>query len=387
MTRTELADGRELIYFDHDASPDGAADGGAPGGSSRVLADPRTLPTVSSSSQLRWDPLLEEWVMMASHRQSRTFLPPDNECPLCPSRDGHQSEIPSPDYDVVVFENRFPSLSTHAHLAPQPGKGTPTDTDIPAGPGTPTDAGTDLTPVRPGFGRCEVMCFSSDHDASFADLSLAQAELVIQAWAQRTTELSALPGVEQVFCFESRGREIGVTLSHPHGQIYAYPFLTPRTERIRASVRRHRERTGEDLHEAVLRSELEAGIRVIRQTPHWVAFAPAAARWPVEVHVYPRRRVRTLAELDDQERHDLADVYLDLLGRFDRLYNAPLPYISAWHQGGTRDPEGLDYLHLELFSIRRTADKLKFLAGSESGMGAFVTDALPETMAQRLRDA
>lgn len=354
-TRTSLADQRELIYFDHDDSP------------ARATVDPRALPTVSSSSQLRWDPLQEEWVMMASHRQTRTFLPPTDECPLCPSRDGHQSEVPAADYDVVVFENRFPSLSTHATMDP-----------------TPSD--NPLIPVRPGFGRCEVVCFSSNHDASFADLSVPEAELVIQAWAHRTTELSRLPGVEQVFCFESRGREIGVTLSHPHGQIYGYPFLTPRTERMRAAVRRHRERTGEDLHATLLKHELEAGTRVIARTPHWVAFVPGAARWPVEVHVYPQRRVRLLAELDPAERRDLATLYLDLLRRFDRLYDAPLPYIAAWHQGAVSDPEELDYLHLQLFSIRRTADKLKYLAGSESGMGAFVTDALPEAIAQRLRD-
>nr|WP_256837615.1 galactose-1-phosphate uridylyltransferase [Ornithinimicrobium sp. HY1745] len=356
MTRTSLADQRELIYFDHDGSP------------ARAMVDPRSLPTVSSSSQLRWDPLLEEWVMMASHRQSRTFLPPANECPLCPSREGHQSEVPADDYDVVVFENRFPSLSTHADAGA-------------------LESNNPLIPIRPGFGRCEVVCFSSNHDASFADLTVQDAGLVIEAWAQRTTELSQLDGVEQVFCFESRGREIGVTLSHPHGQIYAYPFLTPRTERMRAAVRRHRERTGEDLHATLLKAELEAQVRVISETPHWVAFVPGAARWPVEVHVYPRRRVRTLAELDAAERADLAGVYLDLLRRFDHLYDAPLPYIAAWHQGGVKDPEELDYLHLQLFSIRRTADKLKYLAGSESGMGAFVTDALPEAIAQRLRDA
>lgn len=356
MTRTSLADQRELIYFDHDGAP------------ARTLVDPRRLPTVSSSSQLRWDPLLEEWVMMASHRQSRTFLPPADQCPLCPSRDGHQSEVPSDDYDVVVFENRFPSLSTHAESVP-------VESDNP------------LIPVRPGFGRCEVVCFSSNHDASFADLSVQEACLVIEAWAHRTLELSQLEGVEQVFCFESRGREIGVTLSHPHGQIYAYPFVTPRTERIRAAVRRHRERTGEDLHSTLLKSELEAGTRVVAETPHWVAFVPGAARWPVEVHVYPRRRVRTLADLDSVERVGLAKVYLDLLRRFDRLYESPLPYIAAWHQGAVHDPEELDQLHLQLFSIRRTADKLKYLAGSESGMGAFVTDALPEAVAQRLRDA
>ncbi len=353
-TRAALADGRELIYFDHDDAPE------------RATLDRRDLPEVSSASELRWDPLLREWVMMASHRQARTFQPPVEQCPLCPSRDGYLSEVPADDYGVVVFENRFPSLSTHATAG--------------------TSAVHPLVEVRSGLGRCEVVCFSSDHDASFADLSVADAGLVVEAWVHRTAELSGIEGVEQVFCFESRGEEIGVTLSHPHGQVYAYPFVTPRTARMRESALAYRQETGADLQTDLLRAELEDGARVVAASDHWAAFVPAAARWPVEVHLYPRRRVRTLAELDAAERVDLAEIYLDLLNRFDRLYDRPLPYIAAWHQGVVHDADDLDYLHLELFSIRRSADKLKYLASSESGMGAFITDSLPEATAQRLRD-
>lgn len=354
-TRTKLADGRELLYF--------AADG------ENVSAppDPRSLPPVSKSSQLRWDPLLDEWVMMASHRQNRTFMPARDDCPLCPSRDSRQTEIPASEYTVVIFENRFPSLSTEAHLEE-------------------VDVHHPLVAVRPGFGRCEVVCFTSDHNARFADLTPEQARLVVDAWADRTTELSTLDGVEQIFCFESRGREIGVTLSHPHGQIYAYPFVTPRTRRMLDVTRRYRERTGRDLHSDVVAAERRAGVRVLAETEHWVAFVPAAARWPVEVHLYPLRRVRTIPELDDAERDDFARLYLDVLRRFDRLYDSPLPYISAWHQAPITDDEDLSYLHLQLFSVRRSADKLKYLAGSESGMNAFITDVLPEDVAQRLRE-
>ncbi|WP_026402996.1 galactose-1-phosphate uridylyltransferase [Actinomadura rifamycini] len=363
-TATTLADGRELIYFDL-----------APG-ARRAAADPRPLPPVSTASQIRWDPLLEEWVMMASHRQDRTFLPPPDACPLCPSADGRRTEIPADDYDVVVFENRFPSLSTGAVL-----DGAALDGAALDGPG-----GRPLVEIRPGTGRCEVVCFSSDHSARFADLSPAHARLVVDAWADRTAALSRVEGVEQVFCFESRGEEIGVTLSHPHGQIYAYPFTTPRTSRMLGAAARHRRRTGGDLHTDVLGAERRAGVRVVAENAHWTAFVPAAARWPVEVHLYPRRRVKTIPGLDGAERDAFVSLYLDLLARFDRLYDAPLPYIAAWHQGPVDDPDDLGYLHLQLFSIRRSADKLKYLAGSESGMGAFVTDTVPEQVARRLRE-
>lgn len=347
-TPARLADGREIIYFD-------LADDAV-----RALDDPRALPPVSTSSQLRHDPFLDEWVVMASHRQSRTFLPPADQCPLCPSRPDAHTEIPATDYDVVVFENRFPSLSMHASEA--------------------------AAPHRPATGRCEVVCFSSDHEASFATLPHDQARLVVDAWTDRTAELSTLPGVEQVFCFENRGEEIGVTLSHPHGQIYAYPFVPPRTSRMLQSARTYRDTHGRDLFADVLAAE-RRGPRVIVGSTHWTAFVPAAARWPVEVHIYPHRKVPDLPSLTDAERDDFVTVYLDVLGRFDRLYDAPLPYVSAWHQAPVQSNRDLAHLHLELFSIRRAADKLKYLAGSESAMGAFITDVLPEDVADRLRTA
>jgi UDPglucose--hexose-1-phosphate uridylyltransferase len=350
---TRLSDGRELFYFNHD---DGAV---------RELTDPRQLPQVSTASQMRRDPLLDEWVVMASHRQSRTYLPPADLCPLCPSRGGKETEIPSSDYDVAVFENRFPSLSMGA---------------------SPPDGGTPMVPARAGAGRCEVVCFSSDHTASFTTLPPKQARLVVDAWADRTADLSALPGVEQVFCFENRGEEIGVTLSHPHGQIYAYPFLTPRTSRMLDVARQYAAKNGRNLYADVLAEE-QAGERVVVSSQHWTAFVPAAARWPVEVHLYPHRQVPDIPSLSDEERDDFVEIYLDVLRRFDNLYPTPLPYISAWHQAPVNTDRDLAYLHLQLFSIRRSADKLKFLAGSESAMGAFITDVLPEDVAEHLRRA
>lgn len=352
-TSTRLADGREIIYFDCDDSPP------------RVAIDPRDLPPVATSSHMRRDPLTGEWVIMAGHRQTRTFLPSAADNPLAPSRDGRQTEVPSPDYDVVVFENRFPSLSTGA-----------TDPD----PGTATS----LVPRRPGVGRCEVVCFTSDPDGSFATLTPEHARLVVEAWADRTVELGELEGVEQVFCFENRGEEIGVTLSHPHGQIYAYPFVTPRSAVMLDTARTHRAATGRNLFADVLAEE-QVGERVIRKTRHWTAFVPAAARWPVEVHLYPHRQVPDIPALTDDERDDFVEIYLDILGRLDRLYDSRLPYIAAWHQAPVRVDRDVAYLHLQVFSIRRAADKLKYLAGSEAAMGAFITDVLPEDVAERLR--
>ncbi|MEU3503773.1 galactose-1-phosphate uridylyltransferase [Streptomyces hundungensis] len=344
-TSTRLADGRELLYYD--ARDDLVRD----------ESDRRPLDPVSTASELRHDPLLGDTVVVASHRQGRTYLPPADACPLCPSRPDRDSEIPAADYAVVVFENRFPSLAGDS-------------------------------------GRCEVVCFTPDHDASFADLTEEQVALVLEAWTDRTAELAELPQVQQVFCFENRGAEIGVTLGHPHGQIYGYPFTTPRTALMLRSLAEHRARTGgRNLFDDVVERELTERTRVVLEGEHWVAFVPYAAHWPYEVHLHPKRRVPDLRALDEGARTEFPQIYLELLRRFDRIFGPdepPTPYISAWHQAPFRGEGAVDRaefgLHLELFTIRRTSGKLKYLAGSESGMNVFINDVPPEAAAERLRE-
>lgn len=336
-TTTRLADGRELIYFDKRPGLD------------RRAADLRQIGPVEVHSDLRRDPLLDEWVIVAGHRQQRTHLPSSTDCPLCPSRPGSSTEIPAPDYEVVVLENRFPSL------------------------------------IDPG--RCEVICFTDDHGAAFADLSHERVRLILDTLADRTEVLSGIRGVAQVFPFENRGEAIGVTLHHPHGQIYAYPFVTPRTLRMLEVARAHREDTGRDVFADVLAAEERAEIRIVASGEHWTAFVPESARWPVEVHLYPHRSVPDLTALDDVERDELADLQRDLFGRFARVFGRPMPYIAAWHQAPVRVGRDVLRLHLRLFSMQRAPDRLKFLAGSESAMGVFINDLVPEETAQRLRDA
>jgi len=235
----------------------------------------------------------------------------------------------------------------------------------------------------PGVGRCEVICFSSNHTGSFCELSPPHARLVVDAWRHRTAALLATPGVEQVFCFENRGEEIGVTLAHPHGQIYGYSFLTPRTAAMMEQARKHQ---GGNLFADLLASELAGGSRIVAQTDLFTAFVPFAARWPVEVHIYPNRFVHNLIDLTDDELDGFAQIYLDVLQRFDRMYSGPLPYISALHQYADTDALREGYFHVELMSIRRSAGALKYLAASESAMDAFITDVVPEAVAERLRD-
>ncbi|GAA4291665.1 galactose-1-phosphate uridylyltransferase [Mycobacterium paraffinicum] len=353
-TRAKLADGRDLLFF------------ALPGHRPAPVEDRRPLPARDGQqTELRFDQTTGQWVIVAALRQNRTYKPPPDECPLCPGPTGLTSEVPAPDYDVVVFENRFPSLSGTGPAL------------VPAGDGFVS---------APGHGRCEVICFSSDHTGSFAGLAPAHARLVVDAWRHRTGGLMATPGIEQVFCFENRGEEIGVTLTHPHGQIYGYPYLTPRTAAMLGQARRHRMHHGTNLFADLLAGEVADGSRIIARDDLFTAFVPFAARWPVEVHIYPNRFVRNIIELGEDELDGFARIYLDVLRRFDRMYSSPLPYISALHQYADTVAQADGYFHVELMSVRRSATTLKYLAGSESAMEAFISDVTPESVAQRLRE-
>ncbi|HET8766392.1 MAG TPA: galactose-1-phosphate uridylyltransferase [Pedococcus sp.] len=361
-TSRRLADGREIIYFDD-----------TPAAPARDAVDLRPLGPRAQAGQVRYDALVGDWVAIAGHRSNRTFLPPKDECPLCPTGTGTvPSEVPESSYDVVVFENRFPSYAPVSDFAPE--------------------VHSDLERSGPALGRCEVVCFTSDHDSTFAELSPQRARTVIDAWADRTAELGAVPEVEQVFCFENRGQQIGVTLHHPHGQIYAYPYVPQRSAAILARAREHHAATGRLLGADLLEAERRDGLRVVLSGQHWTAYVPYAARWPVEVHLAPHRDVPDLPALDDDERDELAVLYLDLLQRLDRYYSKKdgrdvrLPYIAGWHQAPAKEGRDVSRLHLQVMSVLRSPSKLKYLAGSESGVGGWVNDVSPEDIAARLRE-
>ena len=357
---TRLADGRELIYFDDADTTLGAA----------RAVDARALDPRPETATMRQDILTGDWVSVAAARQNRAFLPPAELDPLAPQTSANPSEIPSV-YDVAVFENRSPSFG-------------PALLEDAADPPHGLDdlAHLGLGRTRTSVGRCEVVCFSPEHTGSFGTQSVTRARTVIEAWADRTAALSQLPGIQQVFPFENRGEAIGVTLHHPHGQIYAYPYVTPRTLRLLGAI----DRTAPDLFDRILAFE-QNGPRVVLRGEHFTAFVPFAARWPIELHVLPHRHVPDFVGLTDAERDELAPFYLWLLRGIDALYDTPTPYIAAWHQAPVHVGRDTVRLTLQLTSPRRAADKLKYLAGSEAAMGAWIGDVPPETAATRLREA
>jgi len=301
-------------------------------------------------SELRYNELRDEVVVYAIHRQERTFLPARDHCPLCPTRPGGPpTEIPLQHFEIVVFDNRFPAFE-----APR--------------------------------GAAEVVVYTDDHDLSLATLPPERAEALMWVWRQRYEELGARADIDYVYIFENRGVEVGVTLHHPHGQIYGYPFLPPVPELELAAD----ERLGGCAECAQLAAELRDGERVIYENGGLVAWVPEAARWPYEVHVSIREHRDSLLDCQPQELAQLANALQSVVAGFDRLFDRPFPYVMAVHQAPTataRAQPAHGHLHVEFYPPLRTADKLKYLAGSEQGAGAFISDVLPEESAAELREA
>jgi len=318
-------------------------------------------------SELRWNPLLGEWLVTATHRQDRTFLPPDDFCPLCPTKDGgFPTEVPESDYDIAVFENRFPSLKSN--------------------PEAPTVSASELYPVRPAQGVCEVILYSPNHNSSLAQEPVEQILKLVQVWTDRFRELGALPFVKYVFIFENKGEAIGVTLHHPHGQIYAYPFIPARIARELEQAASHQKTTGRCLVCDVVAAEASDSRRTVAENDSFVAVIPFFARWPYESHIYARRHLQAIDGLTAAEQIQLAAMLKTLLVAFDKLFNTSFPYMMVIHQRPV-DGERYDYyhFHIEFYPPLRTANKLKYLAGSETGAGMFINDSLPEIKAAELR--
>jgi len=346
-------DGRALILYSRQPLPDGLA---AP--------SPGTDPP-GTQAHLRWHPLRGEWVAYASHRQNRTFLPPPEYNPLAPTTDpAHPTELPAGPWEVAVFENRFPTLTLAA--------------EEPAPPS--------IVPTRPGKGVCEVVVFTQDPTSSLGALPLPHLELILEVWADRYRELGKVPEVQYVFPFENRGVEVGVTLHHPHGQIYAYPFVPPLPARELEQQRAYLEEHGRGLLADLIEKELADGRRTLYAGDRAVAWMPAFARYSYEAWVAPRRPAGSVADLDDAERADFARALKTVLLKYDGLWGKPFPYIMVFHQAPTDGlPHPEAHLHVELYPAYRMPGRLKYLAGSEIGAGVFTADTLPEEKVQELK--
>jgi len=307
--------------------------------------------------ELRFDPLTGTWVNVVAHRQTRPNLPA-TDCPFCVGG----LEAPEP-YDVRWFANRWPALS-------------------------PGDA-VDLSPAAasvPARGACEVVLFSPDHSQSLATLPPRAIRRVIDVWSERTTELLARPEIEYVLVFENRGREVGATIDHPHGQIYGYPFVPPAPAREAEVAREHCCTVC-----AEVQAELAEGTRVVAQAGDWVACVPFASTHAYGMRFAPRTHVGSLPELDDALRDDLGALLRDALVRYDHLWPAPsadyrFPYLLWFHQAPSGGGDEW-HLHAHVAPPLRAPGVQRYVASGELGSGTLSNPVMPEDAAAELRDA
>jgi UDPglucose--hexose-1-phosphate uridylyltransferase len=386
--RLVMPDGRYIIYYTF--GDQRAEDEGTPGeldeGAKREAKEEKRgmqlmlalSPLVGGASlsqppgvpgQVRWDPLLREWVTYTPQRQDRIFLPPAEWCPLCPTKEGgFPTEIARTSYELVIFENRFPSFTLHAP--------------------PPVEHGSTLTPTAPNRGVCEVVVYSENHTSTLAQMDEQRIRELVKVWIDRYRELGALEEVKYVFIFENKGQAIGVTLHHPHGQIYGYPFIPPRPAKALLSAREYRgTHDGGCLYCAVLAQEQRDGRRMVVEGEHFTAFVPFFAHYPYELHLSAKRCVPSIADLEPAEQWDLAHVLKQVLISYDALWNFSLPFMMVMFQAPTNGDnyEGVAHFRIEFYPLNRTSEKLKYMAGSESGAGAFIVDVMPEEAAEQLR--
>jgi UDPglucose--hexose-1-phosphate uridylyltransferase len=313
-------------------------------------------------SELRWHPLLKQWVGVAAARQGRPQMPKD-WCPFDPG----SGKVPE-HYDVHLYANDFAALS------------------LDSGP-FDGSASNEIFGTTGAYGCCDVVLYSPDHHRLPSQLSPAHWRLVVDLWTRRSMELAADPAIQYVYVFENAGAAIGVTMPHPHGQIYSFPYIPPYVETELAAAQEHLTAKQKCLYCELLAGELAAGERIVEANDGFVAFVPFAARFPSEVQIYARRHISSLAELEDAEKSQLATLIQIMRRKYDALYGFPMPMVMAVRQAPAQGVHPYFHLHVEFFPIQRSATKLKYLAGVETGAGTFLNDTLAEEQAEALRKA
>ena len=321
-------------------------------------------------TERRWDPTLREWVITATHRQERTFKPPKDYCPFCPTEEDaeYPTAIPEPEYDMAVVENGFPSL--------QPD------------PPDPAVEGTEFYPAEAANGQCEVVLFTQEHDGTMSTEPVDRFVNLVKLWRDRYETLGAVEDHEYVYIFENKGESVGVTLHHPHGQIYAYPFVPPKVKTELESSHQYLQEHGQCLFCDLIAEERAAKERVVAANEHFTAVVPYFARWAYEVHVYANDHLPSLAAFEETHERALGAVLKDVLVAYDGLFDEEMPYVMGMHQQPT-DGTAAEYahFHMEFYPPKRTDDKLKHLAGSELGTGTYINNKLAEESAAELRDS
>jgi UDPglucose--hexose-1-phosphate uridylyltransferase len=312
--------------------------------------------------ELRHNPITDEWVLISSDRQNRPVQPATSTCPLCPG--GVEFDR---DYDLAVFDNRFPSLKLDAP-----------DVEKPI---------NEIFENAPSFGKCEVVMYTSNHNSSMSRMPIGQIEKLVYVWEDRTRELAGEKRIKYIFPFENRGKEVGATLSHPHGQLYAFPFVPKRIQAMIDAERKYRQKHGKCVICDIVESELKAHERIIYEGNHFVAITPYFARFPYEVHIYPKRHISFFMDMTSQEKFDLAVVLKIVTSKYDSLFDEEFPYMMAIFQSPVNPSIKDFHFHIEFYPPKRNKNKIKWMASVETGTWTFINPTTPSETAMQLKNA
>ena len=303
-------------------------------------------------AELRYNPLLNDWTMIASHRQNRPQMPKD-WCPFCPG----SGKVPD-SYTVYKYDNDFPALSQN-----------PPEVD---------DVATDFFKVKPSYGKCEVVLYSPEHTTTLPKLDVSHIKELVELWQERFTELSKDENIKYIFMFENKGEPVGVTMPHPHGQIYGYSVVPKRIEEELSNSKKHFEKTGKCLICDLLENEMKENIRVITENDDFAVILPFFSDYPYGVYIISKKHIQNITELTEEEKNNFASILKDTTATLDALFDTSFPYMMCMYQ---------NHFHVKFYPPMRSADKQKFNASSETGAWANCNPTSPEEKAEELRQA
>lgn len=322
---------------------------------------------------MRYDPILREWVVVASNVNVRPVLgktfTEDKEkkpysCPFCPD-----APEGAGNWVVKWVPNRFPSLVNDPNISFQ------NETIIDG-----------FFKSRPGRGRCEVLLYTQDHKQTFGGLSISNIEALIDLWRDRLLDTMKDSELKYTFMFENRGEAIGVSLAHPHGQLYSFPFIPPKIKKMIDSASEYMVHNKRCLFCDILEVERK-GDRIIEENADFIAFVPFFAKWPFEVHIYPKQHVPYISDIDKPKINNFARILKHVVKRLDGLFGFTMPYVLANMNAPINSGEvGYFHYHIEIYPPYRAKDRLKFLAGVELGTNAIINPVNPSDSAKQLRN-
>ena len=319
-------------------------------------------------AELRWNPMIKDWVMVASNRQNRPNMPKD-WCPFCPG----SGKVPD-NYEVHKYDNDFPALSQN--------------------PPPMDDVATDLYKTRPSYGKCEVILFSPDHHGALSQLSDDHAMKLVDLWTKRFNDMASDKNIKYVFIFENRGEMVGVSMPHPHGQMYGYSVIPQKIELELNAAKEHYEENGECLFCRINREEITCGKRIVCENEDFIAYIPFFADYAYGVYIAAKAHKNNISQFNEREKRNLGIILKEVTGAYDCLFDFRFPYMMCMHNGPVNMEEtehaGHDdyfHFHIELYPPMRSADKQQFMASSETGVWAHCNPTAPEEKAIELRAA